>query len=307
MVKSKDTIMNKLFYLSLAALTVMAVSCKKKNADAGAVQYPSVQKQWLITIEEEGGSSYSSIYDYSAEAGFQYRLLKEWKDLPDATYLVDENSIYPCAISQKDGVYHLDIQVYGDGSPDVRYYEEFSNVTDKKASFKSVYHDSSHDFVEQGTAVVVEKPVKVVRNPMVYVEVCRMGFIYCTLSTNAEGQKQFEAMAKEKKKWPLVVMDGSGAESDYKDLDVSGKMVAVHHAFPGVGASETGLTPAQKLDIAAAKGAAALILMYTMNTTSSPFTLDQYNTLPKGAKSIPLAIFGSESSLANDNYEIIVR
>ena len=54
-------------------------------------------------------------------------------------------------------------------------------------------------------------------------------------------------------------------------------------------------------------GAAALILMYTMNTTSSPFTLDQYNTLPKGAKSIPLAIFGSESSLANDNYEIIVH
>lgn len=292
--------MKKLLYLFLSALVMLAVSCKKQPSEASA--YSSVQKQWLITVE--GEEEYCSIYDYAVEPGNCFRISEGWRNLPDATYLVDEHSIYPCTYSVADGVYHLDIKVYGDGSPEVRYYEEFSNVTETTASFKSVYHDSSRDIVENGRAEVVKHPVKIVRNPMSYVTLRRMGWIWYTLRASVQHVKQFEAMASQKTSWEMVVLDGTGLESEYAGKDVSGKMVAVHYAFPKVGASETGLTIAERREIAARKGAVALIIMYTMDS-SSPLTLEQYNTLPQDTKSIPIALFASENSLVTSGYDLI--
>lgn len=292
----------KLLFLSLAALVVLAGSCKKQPADSD--KYASVLKQWRITFE--GEDSYSSIYDYAAEPGCCLRMSDFWKDLPDATYLVDNAWVYPCtSYSVNDGVYHLEITVSGDGTPDVRYYEEFSDVTETTASWKSVYHDSTRDIVEYGKAEVMKKPVKVMRNPLGYVAFVRLGFVWSYVRTPVSGVKQFEALSKQKSKWTVLSLDGEGAESDYEGIEASGKIISVHHTFPGVGKAETGLTVAKKREIAAKKGAAALILLYTYDY-SSPMTLDQYNTLPNDDKSIPVAIWGGDK-LVNDNYEIIIE
>ena len=288
--------MKRTVLLLVAAFAVLPSCNKHPNTPDG--DSPSFAKQWLLKFE-----SYEQVYDYSVEPGFCFRAPGFWKDLPDATYLVDDMAIYPYTYVARDGGYRLTVKVYGDGTPEARLYEDFDNITETTASYKSTYHDSTVDEVETARATVMAKPVKMIRSPFCYVGL-KLGFGTSNLQTTPGGQERFGQMARAQSGWKVVVLGKEGAAADYAGVDVSGKIVAVTHTFTQPAKRSAGLTPAQKREIAAGQGAAGLILQYEYDY-EKPFTLDQYNTIPNDRTGIPVAIYGNLTGLSNNTYQLV--
>jgi hypothetical protein len=276
--------MRKIFAILVAVLTLLP-SCKKNQDTPEKPQYSPIGKQWLLTSTTD---DYSMIYDYTAEPGYCFRLSSDWKNLPDATYLVSDNSIYPYTCLEAEDCFRMKVEVYGDGTPEARLIEEFYDMTETTASLRSIYHDSSRDITEYYNASVMTKPVKIIRSPLKYLAF-QKGFMTCNLRTSSRSRERLLEMGKSKK-WQIVNLGAEGSESDYAGKDFSGKIVTVQHSFvqPKAGA----LTPTQKLDIAARKGAAAVIILFVQDPRY-PMTLEQFNTLPADDSSIPFATFGS--------------
>ena len=282
--------MKKIIILLVAALALLP-SCKKKQQEN---TFSIIGKQWLLT-DSEGNKQ---IYDFSTESGCYFLLGAFWKDLPDATYLVDEHSIYPYAVVPAEDCFRIKVEVVGDGTPESSLYEEYYDVTEKTFSLRSIYHDSSRDITENWQGSVLEKPVKVLRTPLKYIEFNQNGY-YANLRTTSKGRERFQQMGKNKASWAVVILGKEGAEGDYADVDVSGKIVAVTHSFDEPKSEP--LTPTQKLEIAAGKGASAIVLLYKFDY-QKPMTLEQFNTLPSDNSSIPYAVFGFD--LKPGNYKI---
>ena len=287
--------MNRSIVFLLATALAVLPSCNKKpgTPEGGGKDSP-FNRQWLLTFE-----GYGEIYDYSVEPGFCYHAPLFWKDLPEATYLVPEQSISSYTFTEKDGYYHSTVSLISD-RPGASLYEDFYNVTEKTASFKSIYHDAGMDEEDHATATVVEKPVKMVRTPFQYLGLKR-GIATSNMRVGPGSLATFREMSGN---WRLVVLGKEGAESDYAAVDVSGAIVAVNHTFDQPTKAGATLTPAQKRDIAAAKGAAALILQYE-NDNQKPFTLEQYKTIPDDTAHIPIAVFGSRTGLNNAVYTLV--
>ena len=276
--------MRKIFAILIAVLTLLP-SCNKKQPDTPAKPISPIGKQWLLTSPAGG---YSMIYDYTAEPGSCFRLSADWKDLPDATYLVSDNSIYPYTCIDAEDCFRMNVKVYGDGTPEVRLIEEFYDMTETSGSMRSIYHDSSIDETEYYKVSLIDKPVKVIRSPLRYIAF-QKGFMTCNLQTSARSRERLLEMGKSKK-WQIVNLGAEGAESDYSGKDVNGKIVTIRHSF--IQPKSEALTPTQKLEIAARKGAAAVVFLYARDA-KHPMTLDQFNTLPADGSSVPFALFGS--------------
>ena len=283
--------MKKIIILLVAALALLP-SCKKKQQEN---TFSIIGKQWLLT-DSEGNKQ---IYDFSTESGCYFLLGAFWKDLPDATYLVDEHSIYPYAVVPAEDCFRINVEVVGDGTPESSLYEEYYDITEKTFSLRSIYHDSSRDITENWQGSVVEKPVKVIRTPLKYIGL-RKGGYYPSLRTPEKVRKRFIQMGKEQSAWQVIVLGKEGYEGDYADVDVNGKIVAVTHSFDEPKSEP--LTPTQKLTIAAAKGASAIFFIYEQK---QPMSLEQFNTLPSDDASIPYAIAGYEFKA--DTYNIITE
>ena len=257
--------MKRLLYLLMAALIVLAVSCKKDDPNSPA------GKQWVISPSSEGGiivlgeGADNAILDLSLEGG---KGVWDWSCSrairSDITYLYSDADMFDYAIV-KDG----DEWVLSMHWPEWDEVYRIRNITSSSGQMYQEDDDAwLYDMKKQ--SYKLEKTSNMVKLKWTYsgdkTESSRM-------LTNDSGLKAMTSLAGISSTFKPLIIDGEGAVGDYQGKEATMTIVVLKQ-------NKGLMSIADKRRVAAERGALALILYACEGDAGTVFTKEMMNSLP---------------------------